>query len=60
VADAFGRVEAAISKIVQESRPKAWLERLAKAREWIAENSIELFAVLPAIGESAARKTIRR
>lgn len=56
VADAFGRVETAINKIPEESRPEAWLERLAKAREWIAENSVELFAVLPAIGESAPRK----
>jgi hypothetical protein len=41
VADAFGRVETAINKIPEESRPEAWLERLAKAREWIAENSVE-------------------
>lgn len=56
VADAFGRVEAAINKIPEEARPKAWLERLAKGREWITENGVELFAVLPAIGESAPRK----
>ena len=56
VADAFGRVENAINKIPDGSRPEAWLERLAKAREWITKNGVELFTVLPAIGESAPRK----
>lgn len=56
VADAFGRVDSVIKKIPEEKQPKAWLERIEKAREWISEQHSELFCILPAIGESARRK----
>ena len=58
VADAFGRVDAAVTKIPEEGRPKAWLERIDKAREWIVAQGVELFCILPAIGESARRKLV--
>lgn len=55
-ADAFGRVDNALKKIPADKQPAAWVERVAKAREWISVNNIDLFCVLPAIGESARRK----
>ena len=54
--DAFGRIDAAVNKIPQESRPSEWTERVEKARAWVAENHLELYCALPAIGESARRK----
>jgi len=56
VADAFGRADASVNKIPEQARPRAWVERITKAREWIADNHLELFCVLPAIGESARKK----
>jgi hypothetical protein len=58
VADAFGRVDAAVNKIPEQLRPPAWLERIEKAREWIVANHVDLYCILPAIGESARRKLI--
>jgi hypothetical protein len=55
-ADVFGRVDQAIQKLPAEKQPAAWLRRVEKAREWIAAKHIDLFCVLPAIGESARRK----
>jgi hypothetical protein len=56
VADAFGRIETGINKIAEETKPAAWLEWLTTARKWITENGVEVFTILPAIGESAPRK----
>ena len=56
VSDAFGRIDTAIKKVPENSRPAEWRTRVEKAREWIAKNNFELFSVLPAIGESARRK----
>ncbi|MCF8476472.1 MAG: hypothetical protein K9G60_05550 [Pseudolabrys sp.] len=53
IADAFGRVDAALKKMPEATRPAAWGARIEKAREWIIEKHFELFAILPAIGESA-------
>jgi len=55
IADAFGRIEAAVMKIPEELRPSEWASRIDKAREFIAEHHLQLHAVLPAIGESARR-----
>jgi hypothetical protein len=56
IADAFGRVDAALKKMPEATRPAAWAARIEKAREWITEKHFELFAILPAIGESARRR----
>jgi hypothetical protein len=56
IADAFGRIDAAVNRIHEGARPVEWTKRVEKARKWIAANSAELFCVLPAIGESARRK----
>jgi hypothetical protein len=58
VADVFGRIDAAVNKIPQEARPSAWVDRIARAREWIDANDAELLGVLPAIGESARRPMV--
>jgi hypothetical protein len=55
IADAFGRVDAAVKKIPEASRPGEWVTRIEKAREWINERHFDLLAVLPAMGESARR-----
>jgi hypothetical protein len=56
IADAFGRIDAALKKLPEASRPAEWVARIEKAREWITEKHFELFSVLPAIGESTRRK----
>jgi len=56
VADAFGRVDGALKKLPEATRPVTWTARIEKAREWIAEKHLQLFAIVPAIGESARRK----
>jgi hypothetical protein len=58
IADVFGRIDAAVTKLSEEARPSAWIDRIAKAREWIVANSAELFCILPAIGESARRPMV--
>jgi len=58
VADVVGRVEQAINKIPEARRPKAWSERVATAREWVSARGLDLFSVLPAIGESARKSMI--
>lgn len=55
VADALGRIRHALSKIPEEQRPKIWVDRIAVAQEWISARNLDLFAVLPAIGESARK-----
>jgi hypothetical protein len=55
IADAFGRIDAAVLKLPEELRPSEWVSRIEKARAFIAEHHLQLFAVLPAIGESARR-----
>jgi hypothetical protein len=54
----FGRIDIAVNKISQEVRPLAWVDRIAKAREWIVANNAELFSILPAIGESSRRPVV--
>lgn len=56
LADAFGRLDAAVKKIPEASRPAEWVTRIEKARESINERNLDLLAVLPAMGESARRK----
>src|SRR5204863_535240 len=56
VADAFGRIDVAVNKLPGEARPSDWKERIEKARQWIAQNDLELACMFPAIGESARRK----
>src|SRR5206468_1951387 len=56
IADAFGRVDAALKKMPEAARPVEWVGRIEKARDWITERHFELFVILPAIGESARRK----
>jgi hypothetical protein len=58
VADVFGRIDIAVNKISQEARPSAWVDRIAKAREWIVANNAELFSILPAIGQSVRRPMV--
>jgi hypothetical protein len=55
VADVVGRVEQAINKIPEAQRPKAWTDRATAARDWITAQHLQLFCILPAIGESARR-----
>lgn len=55
-ADAFGRVDAALKKLPEAARPTTWIARIEKAREWITEKHFQLFAIVPAIGESVRRK----
>jgi len=56
VADAFGRVEAALNKIPEKSRPADWVVQVEEARKWITAEHCELLCILPAIGESSRRK----
>jgi hypothetical protein len=56
IADAIGRVEQAINKIPEAQRPKEWSDRVATAREWITAQHLDLFCILPALGESSRRK----
>ena len=56
IADAFGRVEAALNRIPEAERPKAWVERLTKAEAWIVAQKAEILRMFPAIGQSARRK----
>jgi hypothetical protein len=55
VADVVGRVEQAIAKITESQRPKSWADRASSAREWITAQHLDLFCILPAIGESGRR-----
>ena len=56
ISDTFGRIDAAVRKIPEASRPAEWVARIEKTREWISEQHFEPLSVLPAIGESARRK----
>src|SRR6185312_10599182 len=56
IADAFGRVEAALNKIPEAERPKDWVERVSKAHELIVAQNAEILRMFPAIGQSARRK----
>jgi hypothetical protein len=56
VADAFGRIDMSITKVSEACRPREWVERVDKAREWISKSNIDLLCSLPAIGESRRNK----
>jgi hypothetical protein len=56
IADAFGRIEAAINKIPEDKRPDAWRPITDKANDWIAQRRLEIACRFPAIGESARQK----
>lgn len=50
------RASQALSKIPEAQRPKSWVDRIVAAQEWVTARQLDLFSILPAIGESA-RKT---
>jgi hypothetical protein len=57
-ADIFSRAYGAFLRLPKEVAPAAWVDRLAKGKQWIDKEKVTLFLTVPAVLEGGLRRTV--